>query len=139
MPEIDEPAADRANGRYRGRTIARRFESPDGFVILVGKAADDNDTLTFKIGRPEDFWLHVAGESGSHVVVLNDAGVERLPRATRDLAASLAARYSKAKGGGWVTVHLCQCRDVSKRRGAPAGEVQLRRWDSVKAKPATIE
>ena len=43
------------------------------------------------------------------------------------------------KGGGWVAVHLCQCRDVSKRRGAPAGEVQLRRWDSVKAKPAQID
>jgi predicted ribosome quality control (RQC) complex YloA/Tae2 family protein len=137
MTGLQDPAAtvDRANGRYRGKTIARRFDSPDGFIILVGKAADDNDTLTFKVGRPEDFWLHVAGESGSHVIVLNDAGVERLPRATRDLAAALAARYSRAKAGGWVSVHLCQCRDVSKRRGAPAGEVQLRRWDSVKAKP----
>jgi predicted ribosome quality control (RQC) complex YloA/Tae2 family protein len=139
MDDVPDQAVDRNAGRYRGRAIARRFESPDGFVILVGKAADDNDTLTFKVGRPDDFWLHIAGDSGSHVIVLNDSGVERLPRPTRELAASLAARYSKAKGGGWVTVHLCQCRDVSKRRGAPAGEVELRRWDSVKAKPAQIE
>ena len=130
---------DRSTGRYRGRTIARRFESPDGFVILVGKAASDNDDLTFKLGRPDDFWLHVASESGSHVIVLNDAGVDRLPRPTRDLAAGLAARYSKAKSGGQVAVHFCQCRDVGKRRGAPAGQVELRRWDTVKAKPAQVD
>ena len=120
---------------WQGRSVARRFVSPDGLTVLVGRTAEDNDVLTFKLGRPADFWLHVAGESGSHVVVRNPEGLERLPRETLQLAASLAARYSKARRGGRVSVHVATCADVSKPRGLPAGTVELARFRSVDAKP----
>jgi len=115
--------------------VARRFVSPDGFVVLVGRTADDNDVLTFELARPHDFWLHVAGTSGSHVVVRNPERLERLPRDTVRFAASLAARHSKARGGGRVTVHLARRADVSKARGAPAGEVRLTHRTAVRAAP----
>lgn len=127
---------DRERGLYRGRSIARVLTSPDGLTILVGKSAADNDLLSLKLGRPYDFWLHVAGESGSHVVVLNPDKLPRLPRDTQQMAAALAARYSKARAGGRVAVHLASCGDVGKRRGAPAGEVTLRRYDTVYGRPA---
>ena len=119
--------------------MARDVESPDGMTILVGKTARDNDILSLKLGRPYDIWMHVAGESGSHVVVLNDDRLARLPRDTQDLAAGLAAGYSKARGGGNVTVHVATCADVSKQRGAPAGQVNLRRFSKVQVRPRRID
>lgn len=115
--------------------MARRFVSADGWTVLVGRAAADNDILTFKLGRPADFWLHVTGSSGSHVVVLNEEGAKRMPRETQRLAASLAAGYSKAKAGGQVAVHVATVADISKPRGAKPGKVALRRYTTVRARP----
>ncbi len=112
-----------------------RCLSPDGLEILVGRSAADNDALTFKLAAQDDFWLHVAGVPGSHVVVRNPARLARPPRATLRLAAALAARHSKARDGGQVTVHWTLRRHVHKRRGAPAGEVSLDSFQSVRASP----
>jgi predicted ribosome quality control (RQC) complex YloA/Tae2 family protein len=115
--------------------VARRFVSPDGLTVLVGRTAEDNDVLTFRLGGPRDFWFHVAAESGSHVVVRNPEGLDRLPKETEQFAASLAAGYSKAKKGGRVAVHVCRCQDVSKPRGFPPGKVLLDRFKSVQVAP----
>ena len=99
----------------------------------MGKADSENDALTFDIADPHDFWLHVAGPAGSHVVVRNPDKLAELPRPVLEAAASLAAWHSKARGSrGKVEVHVCHVSDVSKPRGFAPGEVQLRRWSSVK-------
>ena len=133
-----EPS-DRDAGVWAGRSVARRFVSPDGFVVLVGRTAADNDVLTFKIGAPRDFWLHVAADSGSHVVVRNPDGVASLPRDTVQFAAGLAAGYSKLRAGGRIAVHLCTCADVGKPRGFPPGKVTIDHHRTVHAKPFTTE
>jgi predicted ribosome quality control (RQC) complex YloA/Tae2 family protein len=130
---------DPDEGIWRGRRIARRFTSPDGMIVLVGKTAADNDVLSIKLGSPRDFWLHIAAGSGSHVVVRNPDGLDRLPRETQSFAAALAARYSKARAGGRVAVHLATCADVAKPRGFPPGKVTLRRHKTVHAEPARDE
>lgn len=126
---------DPDDGIWAGRSIARRFVSPDGLIVLVGKTAEDNDVLTLKLAAPRDFWMHVAAESGSHVVIRNPAGLTALPRATARFAAGLAAGYSKARRGGRVAVHVAQCADVSKPRGFAPGKVLLARYKTVHAAP----
>jgi predicted ribosome quality control (RQC) complex YloA/Tae2 family protein len=107
-----------------------------GFEVLVGRGAEDNDYLTFQVAEPLDVWLHVAGgTAGSHVVVRNPEGVE-VPAEVLEVAAAAAAWYSKSRGAARAEVHFCRASDVSKPRGAPAGLVQLARWKSVKVKPA---
>ena len=105
----------------------------EGYEILIGKGDADNDELTFALAAPEDFWLHVAGGvPGSHVVVRNPEKLDTLPRAVVERAAALAARHSKARDARRVDVHLCRVADVSKPRGAPPGQVELRRWERVR-------
>ncbi len=128
------PPSDPDQGIFEGRSVARRFVSPDGFTVLVGKTAADNDVLSLKLGAPRDAWLHVASDSGSHVVVRNPDGV-KLPRETLRYAAALAAGYSKAKDGGRVAVHCCTCADVHKPRGFPPGKVVLDRYETLHATP----
>jgi predicted ribosome quality control (RQC) complex YloA/Tae2 family protein len=114
---------------YRAQTI-------DGFEVLVGKGDAENDALTFDVAEPRDFWLHVAGPAGSHVVVRNPEELDELPRTVLERAAELAAWHSKARGRrGKVEVHFCRVADVSKPRGFPPGQVLLRRWTAVKVYP----
>ena len=111
----------------------------EGFEVLVGKRAQDNDRLTFRVAEPRDFWLHVADYSGSHVVIRNPDDLPGLPRPVLEQAAALAAWHSKARGArGKVEVHVCRAGDVRKPRGAPAGLVELKRWDSLRVYPAPI-
>jgi predicted ribosome quality control (RQC) complex YloA/Tae2 family protein len=122
-------------GLHRGRSVARRFVSPDGLIVLVGRTATDNDILTFDLADPQDFWLHVGGTSGSHVIVRNPERLARLPRDTVRFAAMLAARHSRARAAGKVPVHLTQRRSVRKPRGVPPGTVTLTEFATVRVEP----
>ena len=105
----------------------------EGYEILIGKGDAENDELTFALAAPEDFWLHVAGGvPGSHIVVRNPEKLDALPRAVVERAAELAAWHSKARAARRVDVHLCRVADVSKPRGAPPGQVELRRWERMR-------
>jgi predicted ribosome quality control (RQC) complex YloA/Tae2 family protein len=102
----------------------------------VGKGDASNDDLTFAVGEPRDFWLHVSGPAGSHVVVQNPEGLAELPRTVLERAAELAAFYSKARGArGKVEVHVCRVADVSKPRGFAPGQVLLRKWSALRVYP----
>ncbi|MGD9252389.1 MAG: NFACT RNA binding domain-containing protein [Holophagae bacterium] len=126
-------------GIWHGRSVARVAESPDGMIVLVGRTAKDNDVLSVKLAAPRDFWFHVAGESGSHVVVRNPDKLDALPRDTKSFAAGLAAGYSKARRGGKVAVHMARAADVGKSRGLAPGKVHLRRFSTVHARPIRLD
>ena len=112
----------------------------EGFEILVGKGAKENDELTFRVADPHDLWMHAAGYAGSHVVVRNPDRLETLPRTVVERAAALAVHHSKARDArGKVEVHVCRAADVRKPRGFPAGKVEIRRWESVRVYPRPPE
>ena len=74
------------------------------------------------------------------MIIRNPDGVEAPPRSVLFRAAELAAYHSKARAArGKVTVHFCRVADVRKRRGAPAGEVLLDRYDSVRVYPRSAD
>lgn len=119
----------------KGRSY--RTQTVEGFEVLIGRGDADNDAVTFDVAEPHDFWMHVVGSPGSHVVVRNPDQLTELPRPVLEKAAALAAWHSKARGRrGKVEVHVCRAADVSKPRGAPLGEVRLRRWESVRVYPS---
>jgi predicted ribosome quality control (RQC) complex YloA/Tae2 family protein len=108
----------------------------EGFEVLIGRGARENDALTFGVAKATDSWLHVAGGTpGSHVVISNPDRIE-IPGSVIERAASYAAWYSKARAAGWVEVHYCKVSDIKKPRGAPAGLVQLQRFKRVRVRPA---
>jgi predicted ribosome quality control (RQC) complex YloA/Tae2 family protein len=111
----------------------------EGFEVLVGKGARENDELTFRVADPADLWLHAAGYAGSHVVVRNPERLPELPRPVVERAAEMAVYHSKAREArGKVDVHVCRAADVRKPRGFPAGKVEIRRWDTVRVYPRAL-
>lgn len=110
-----------------------------GYEVLVGRDAAANEELTLRHADPADGWLHVASHAGSHVVIRNPAGGP-IPRDVVLEAAGIAVWFSEARRArGKVPVHWCRAGEVSKRRGAPRGQVVLRRWDEVRVYPRAPE
>jgi predicted ribosome quality control (RQC) complex YloA/Tae2 family protein len=102
----------------------RVYRSTQGFEILVGRSAGDNDRLTFRVARPHDLWFHAADYPGSHVVVRNPARGE-VPHRTILEAAQLAAYFSQARDDSKVNVSYTARKFLAKPKGGAPGLVRL--------------
>lgn len=111
----------------------RVFES-EGFKILVGKSAKNNDELTQRHTYKEDLWLHAKDVSGSHVVIKHQAG-KTIPATVLEKAAQLAAYYSKRKSDSLCPVLYTPKKYVRKPKGAAPGSVAVDREKVILVKP----
>lgn len=98
----------------------RTYTSLDGITIKVGENAKDNDVLT-ESSYPKEWWMHVTGFPGSHVVVCHEGDV--IPRETKRDAAVLAVHHSKAPNINMTPVDLIRVEDVIS--GKNHGQVYL--------------
>jgi predicted ribosome quality control (RQC) complex YloA/Tae2 family protein len=113
----------------------RMFTSSEGTLILVGRTGPANDRLTFKLSSPEDFWLHVLGRPGAHVVLRNPRRLARPPRASLEEAAGLAAWFSSAREDERVEVQWTRRKNVRRLKGAARGTVTIKRFQSLRVRP----
>ena len=113
----------------------RRYLSSDGYEVLVGRAARDNDQLTFRVARPNDLWLHAADYPGSHVIIRNSSRNE-IPHRTIIEAAQLAAKFSQAGKDSKVIIHYTRRKFLTKPKGAAPGLVRLSGFKSITVEPA---
>jgi len=106
--------------RPASRTGPRRFDGPDGAVIVVGRSARENDHVTFHIAGPDDLWFHARAIPGAHVILKTPgAPGEAAVRA----AAEIAAYYSEGRQAAQVAVDYVSRARVRKARGAAPGAV----------------
>ncbi len=97
------------------------YTSPEGFAIYVGKSALHNDYVTFELGEKPDIWLHARGMPGSHVII--KTGGRDVPPPTLEMAAGLAAYYSKGQTSTKVEVIYALQKYVRKVKGPHPGLV----------------
>ena len=114
------------------------YELPGGWKVLAGKTDEDNDLLSIRLAHPEDWWFHVRGMPGSHVL-LKHRPDEEPDRETLKRAAAIAAYHSKAREGGMVAVSCTRAKHVTKPRGAKPGTVAIRRESLLKVRPGIPE
>jgi predicted ribosome quality control (RQC) complex YloA/Tae2 family protein len=112
----------------------RRYRSSDGYEVLVGRTARDNDQLTFRVARPNDLWLHAGDYPGSHVIVRNSSRAE-IPHRTIIEAAQLAAKFSQASKDNKVEIHYTRRKFLSKPKGAAPGLVRLSSFKTIAVAP----
>ncbi len=115
-----------------------RYELPGGWIVLAGRTDQDNDRLSLKIAKANDWWFHVKGLPGSHVVLQVPAG-EQADNATLKLAAAVAAWHSRKRESKQVAVSCTQARYVTKPRGAKPGTVEVRKEKVLKVRPGIPE
>ncbi len=113
----------------------RHYLAEGKYHIFVGRDNKNNDELTFKFAKQNDYWLHVRGYAGSHVVLRVDNPKEGMPKNIIKAAASLAAYHSKAKTAGMVPVIYTFRKYVRKGKGMAPGQVAVQRESSVIVPP----
>jgi predicted ribosome quality control (RQC) complex YloA/Tae2 family protein len=106
----------------------RIFMLASGAVVYVGKSARSNDELTFGFARPHDYFFHVRGYEGSHVILRTKVPKNQKPqKGDLTTAASIAAYFSKAKTQKNVPVSYTQRKYVKKnRKGKPGAAIMMR-------------
>ena len=112
----------------------RRYRSSDGYEVLVGRAARDNDQLTFRVARPNDLWLHAGDYPGSHVVVRNSSR-DDIPHRTIIEAAQLAAKFSQASKDTKVNIHYTRRKFLTKPKGSAPGLVRMSSFKTITVEP----
>jgi predicted ribosome quality control (RQC) complex YloA/Tae2 family protein len=117
----------------RARAMPLRLESSDGMTIYVGRSAGQNEMATFKLGVPDDLWLHARGVPGAHVII-KSAGRE-VPQRTLEEAAGLAAYYSRWREEAAVEIDVARRSQVRRIRGGPPGLVSYHAEQTVRAAP----
>jgi predicted ribosome quality control (RQC) complex YloA/Tae2 family protein len=112
----------------------RRFTSPGGLTVLVGRNSRQNDDLTMRRAKDPDVWMHARGVPGAHVLLRVPPGAAPAD-ADVQFAADLAAFYSKARTEGKAAVTCARPADLSKPRGARPGQVLVKKETVVMGQP----
>ena len=111
------------------------YISSDGFEMLVGRNNYQNEELTFKKAAASDWWFHVKGAPGSHVILRTDG--RKVPDRTFEEAAALAVRYSSLQNSDKAEVDYTQRKNLKKTPGGKPGFVIYHTYYSIVASPET--
>ncbi|WP_448603563.1 Rqc2 family fibronectin-binding protein [Thermoleptolyngbya sp.] len=123
---IQQRYLDDPDQRYRGAAAPaanfRRYTTPNGFEVLIGRNNHQNDQLISHTATDYDLWFHSQEIPGSHVLLRLPAGAAP-EDADLQFTADLAAFYSRAAQSDQVPVVYTEPRYVYKPKGARPGTV----------------
>ena len=114
-------AAGRRREELPARYQPRRLKTREGWDVMIGRSNEGNDYLTHQLARPEDYWFHVHGAAGSHVVLRRGKSKDEPSKKTIEEVSSWAAFYSQARTAGKVPVIVTRKKYVRKPRKGPPG------------------
>jgi predicted ribosome quality control (RQC) complex YloA/Tae2 family protein len=123
-PRSDDGEENRDRKRRESRPY-RTFEATSGKAILVGRGAESNDTLTVRVARGRDLWLHARDWPGAHVVLRMRKDEDGPTSDDLIDAATLAAHFSQGRNDTVVEVMYTRAKHVDKPKGFPAGRVSV--------------
>ena len=118
----------------KGKFNIIEYRLTGDWTVLAGKTDADNDYLSLKAANPNDYWFHVRGMPGSHIILREKDG-EGPDKSVLKEAAAIAANHSKARNGGVTAVSCTQAKYVTKPRGAKSGTVTIKKESVLKVRP----
>ncbi|MBQ3126767.1 MAG: NFACT family protein, partial [Clostridia bacterium] len=107
--------------RKQKAPAAAQYRTDDGLRVLCGKNNLQNEYITHKLAGKDDFWFHVKGQPGSHVVLFR--GEDEPTDRDFTQAAEIAAYHSGAADGQNIAVDYTLARHVKKPAGGKPGLV----------------
>ncbi len=105
---------------FEGHRI-RELLGPRGVKVLYGENSEANDYLTLRVAKPNDWWLHVRGNTSAHVIIRTENHPEKIQPDQIEYAAKIAVANSSIKHSGYVSVDFTLKKYVRKPRGAARG------------------
>ena len=134
MSAGEEPSK---KGRKQKRERFKRLKIDENWEIFIGRTNKENDELSCKNARPDDWWFHSRVFRGAHIVLRNYNKLE-ISNDLILLCCRLAAYFSKAKNSENVPVDYTQIRFVSKPHGSPPGFVVYKNQKTMFVNPISL-
>jgi predicted ribosome quality control (RQC) complex YloA/Tae2 family protein len=103
--------------RFPGLSLER-----DGWLLLIGRSATENDELLRRHVRGNDLWLHARDYSGSYVFIKAKAG-KSVPLDILLDAGTLALHYSKGRSAGSGDCYYTHAKYLRRAKNGPKGLV----------------
>ncbi len=122
-------------GKAPGSSSAASASTPfgqmwlDGFELLWGRNAKENDRLTFRVANPWDLWFHVQDLPGSHVLLRRPQRNVPVPESVIHGAARVALQQSQCRAMS-AEVDWTEAHHLQRRPGGGPGEVIYRHFHS---------
>ncbi len=135
MKELKMKDNENQNEKEDIRIKFKHYIIENKYNVYVGKDSQNNDLLTVKFAKQNDYWFHARSVPGSHVVLRVDNIKEAVPKNILKKVAALAAFHSKAKTSGTAPVSFTLKKYVVKKKGMEPGKVALLKEDVLLVKP----
>lgn len=119
---------------FEGHAI-KELLGPNGYAVFYGENSDANDYLTMRMGKPNDWWLHVRGAPSAHVLVRANNQPDRVPHETLRWAATIAAKHSPSKHSQMVPVDYTLKKYVRRPKGSKPGFVNYTHEKTIHVNP----
>jgi predicted ribosome quality control (RQC) complex YloA/Tae2 family protein len=113
----------------------RRYTSPSGHPILIGRNSRQNDELTMRLAKSGDVWMHARGVPGAHLLLRLQDKKEAPSDEDIQYAADLAIWFSKSREERRADVTCADPKDIDKPKGAKPGQVMVRKEWVVVGRP----
>ena len=123
----------RRSGPPPGQPQPLEIRSQHGLVIQVGRNHRQNEWISLRQARAGDLWFHAQECPGSHVVLKASEAAAGEP--DLQLAADLAAWFSRAKGNRRVPVVMTGVEHLQRIPGTAPGTVRHRQAELIWAEP----
>lgn len=103
----------------------KHFVIEGKYHFYVGKDSKNNDMLTTKFAKQNDYWFHARSVAGSHAVLRVENTKESIPKRVLEKAASITAYYSKSKTSKMAPVTYTLKKYVTKNSRHEVGQVSV--------------
>ena len=123
----------RRSGPPQGQPQPLELLTQDGLLIQIGRNHRQNEWISLRQARAGDLWFHAQECPGSHVVL--KASAAAASEQDLQLAADLAAWFSRAKGNRLVPVVMTGVEHLQRIPGTAPGTVRHRQAELVWAEP----
>ena len=122
-------------GQKPKKTEPMYFHTSLGREIICGKNNTQNDFLSTKFAEKNDWWFHVKGGAGSHVIMRCEADEDPDARDFTE-AAQAAAYFSDERASSNVAVDYTRVKFVKKPSGSAPGHVLYTDYYTAYVNPA---
>ena len=124
-----------AKGQKPKKTEPMYFHTSLGREIICGKNNTQNDFLSTKFAEKSDWWFHVKGGAGSHVIMRCEPDEDPDARDFTE-AAQAAAFFSDERASANVAVDYTLAKFVKKPSGSAPGHVIYTEYYTAYVNPA---
>lgn len=123
------------NEEKKDKLPFRHFLIDGKYHFYIGKDSKNNDMLTTKFAKQNDFWFHARSVAGSHGVLRVENTKEAIPKRILEKAASITAFYSKSKTAKLAPVTYTLKKYVSKNARHEPGQVSVMKESVLLVRP----